>query len=68
MDDRADTVLYTFHDRSTTPITKRSHQCCGGVEAVQNPVMIEECNKFMGGVDKADRLITYYGFYHISKK
>ena len=30
--------------------------------------MIEQYNKFMGGVDKADQLVTYYGFYHVSKK
>lgn len=30
--------------------------------------MIDQYNKYMGGVDRADQLITYYGFHHFSKK
>ena len=30
--------------------------------------MIDQYNKFMGGVDKSDQSVTYYGFYHHSKK
>ena len=30
--------------------------------------MIEEYNKYMGGVDRADQLLTYYGYPHFSKK
>ena len=67
MDKRAVTVLSTIHYTSTTPMTRRNHQC-SGVETVQKPVMIEQYNKFMGGVDKGYQLVTYYGFYHVSKK
>ena len=68
MDKRAVTVLSTIHGTSTTPTTRRNRQCSGGVETVQTPVMMERYRKFMGGVDKADQLVTYYEFYHVSKK
>ena len=35
---------------------------------MQKPTMIVDYNTFMGGVDKADQLVTYYGFSHHSKK
>ena len=49
-----------------TTISRR--QKVGGVETIQKPTMISQINEFMGGVDKSDQLITYYGFYHHSKK
>ena len=37
-------------------------------EDIQKPKMIEEYNSYMGGVDKSDQLLSYYGFDHRSVK
>ena len=49
-------------------INRRNRRASEGVETIRKPTMIDQYNKYMGGVDKADQLITYYGFYHCSKK
>ena len=33
-----------------------------GIEEVQKPVMVEQYNTYMGGVDKSDQLLSYYGY------
>ena len=68
MDKRPLAVLSTIHDISMSTISRRNRLACGGIEAVQKPSMIVDYNTFMGGVDKADQLVTYYGFSHHSKK
>jgi len=68
MDKRIVTVLSTVHDSSMTTIHRSNRHAPGGVEMIQKPSMINQYNKHMGGVDKADQLVTYYGFYHCSKK
>ena len=68
MDKRPVSLLSTIHDDSVTEIARRSRFSSRGIEMVQKPVMIQEYNKYMGGVDKADQLVTYYGFPHTSKK
>ena len=68
MDKRPVTVLSTVHDTSMTSISRRNRQATGGIENIEKPTMIAEYNTFMGGVDKADQLVTYYGFSHHSKK
>ena len=68
MDKRPVTVLSTIHDTSMSSISRRSRQAPGGIENIQKPTIIAEYNLFMGGVDKADQLVTYYGFSHYSKK
>ena len=35
----------------------------GGVEEVCKPVVVEQYNEFMGGVDTGDQLLSYYGFH-----
>ena len=67
MDKRAVTALSTIHTGEMSTIS-RSRSVSGGVETIQKPTMIDQYNKFMGGVDKSDQLVTYYGFYHHSKK
>ena len=37
-----------------------------GVETVQKLVMIDDYNLHMGGVDKSDQLVLYYGYSHRS--
>ena len=68
MDKRPVTVLSTIHDISMSTISRRNRLAPGGIETVQKPTMIVDYNTFMGGVDKADQLVTYYGFSHHSKK
>ncbi|KAJ8334020.1 hypothetical protein SKAU_G00413390 [Synaphobranchus kaupii] len=61
------TVLCTEHD--TTVISKRV-RCKGptGFRNIQKPLCIEEYNRYMGGVDRADQLCSYYDFKHRSMK
>ena len=68
MDKRIVAVLSTIHGTSMSSVSRRNRQAPGGVETVQKPTMIMEYNAYMGGVDKADQLVTYYGFSHHSKK
>ena len=61
-------VLSTIHDFTMVDKQRRTQSSEEGVEVIQKPKMIEEYNKYMGGVDKADQLVTYYGYPHFSKK
>ena len=63
MDKRAVTMLSTFHDSSTSTI-QRSRHAQGGIESVQKPTVIQDYNKYMGGVDQSDQMLSYYGFSH----
>ena len=68
MDKHPVAMLSTIHDDSTATVTRRSRSAAGGTETVSKPVMITAYTNFMGGVDVADQLVTYYGFAHCSKK
>lgn len=67
-DKRNVTMLSTIHDTSMVAKRRRSRLAPGGVEEVQKPAMIEKYNMYMGGVDKADQLLSYYGFAHRTVK
>ena len=67
MDKRPVSALLTIHDASMTTISRRSRASEGGVERVRKPTMIVEYNTYMGGVDIAVQLVTYYGFSHCRK-
>lgn len=41
---------------------RRTSSVPGGFEEISKPSAIEEYNKYMGGVDKMDQLLSYYGF------
>ena len=68
MDKHPVAVLSTIHDDSMTTITRRTRSSLGSAETISKPTIITEYTKFMGGVDVADQLVTYYGFTHCSKK
>ena len=68
MDKRAVTVLSTIHDDEMVDVRCRTRQAVGGTEVVKKPNMIAQYNTYMGGVDKADQLLVYYGYSHFSKK
>ena len=59
MDKRPVSVLSTIHDDSTTQ---------EGTRITQKPTVIVQYNTYMGGVDLADQLVTYYGYPHVSRK
>ena len=61
-------VLSTIHNSSMVSKQQRTRQVAGGVEVVQKPAVIEDYNMYMGGVNKSDQLVTYYGFRCCSKK
>ena len=65
-DKRAVVMLSTIHDDSR--VTKRrTRLVAGGIEEVQKPTMVEKY-MYMGGVDKGDQLMSYYGFSHCTVK
>ena len=67
-DKRVVTVLTTIHDGSTVDTQRRSRDAPGGHATIRKPTAVAEYNKYMGGVDLADQLVTYYGFEHRSLK
>ena len=60
------TAISTIHTRELSTVSRKSRRV-SGVETIQKPTTIDQYNKFMGGMDKSDQLVTYYGFYHHSK-
>jgi len=64
MDKRPVLMLSTIHDTSLVAKRRRSRLAQGGTEEVQKPKMVDEYNQYMGGVDKSDQLLSYYGFPH----
>ena len=67
-DKRQVPMLSTIHDDAMITKARRTRQAEGGREEVRKPVMVEEYNKYMGGVDKSDQLLSYYGFSHRTVK
>ena len=61
-------MIKTIHDDSMVSKQRRSQRVPGGVETVNKSAVVEEYNQYMGGVDKSDQLVTYYGFRWCSKK
>ena len=61
-------MLSTFHSNDMTDVRRRTRSAADGVEMISKPVMIHSYNQNMGGIDKFDQLILYYGFPHRSIK
>ena len=55
-------MLSTIHDDKMVTKSRRSRSSTTGKEDVQKPVMVDAYNNNMGGVDKSDQLLAYYGF------
>ena len=66
-DKRAVVMLSTIHDDSRVTKRRRTRLVAGGIEEVQKPTMVEKY-MYMGGVDKGDQLMSYYGFSHRTVK
>ena len=67
-DKRIVSILSTLHSDTPVDIECRSRHAPGGREVVQKPEAVVEYNKFMGGVDRGDQLLSYYGFPHRTVK
>ena len=65
---RAVTALTTIHKDTDVTVERRTRHATDGRETVQKPQAIVEYNKYMGGVDLADQLLSYYGFGHRTVK
>ena len=63
-DKRPVNMLSTIHDDSRVTKSRRTRLVSGGIEEVQKPAMVDQYNTYMGGVDKGDQLMSYYGFSH----
>ena len=57
-------MLSTFHDDSMVSKQRRTRNAVGGQEVISKPVVVEDYNQNMGGVDKSDQFVLYYGFAH----
>ena len=68
MDKRQVNMLSTIHDDSMMSKRRRTQHVPGGIEEVQKPVMVEQYNTYMGGVDKSEQLMSYYGFCYRTVK
>ena len=67
-DKRVVSVLSTIHDDTPVAVERRSRRAPGGRETVEKPRAVVEYNKYMGGVDRGDQLLTYYGYPHRTRK
>ena len=67
-DKRVVSVLSTIHDDTPVAVERRSSRAPGGRETVEKPRAVVEYNKYMGGVDRGDQLLTYYGYPHRTRK
>ena len=45
-------------------VQRRSRFESGGTEKIIKPKVVDECNKYIGGVDQTDQLVLYYGYSH----
>ena len=64
MDKRVVTMLSTFHTDEMMVKRRRTRRSDTGIEEIAKPVMIEEYNKYMGGVDLSDQMVQSYGYSH----
>ena len=54
MDKRPVSMLTTIHDDSMTTKVRRTRRVEGGQEEIKKPVVVEQYNSFMGGIDRLD--------------
>ena len=67
-DKRLISMISSIHNDEIISKRRRTRLVTGGREEIRKPVMIDEYNKYMGGVDKSDQLLSYYGFKHRTVK
>ena len=67
-DKRDVSMLSTIHNHSMVIKRRRTRLAAGGFEEIQKPLVVDQYNSFMGGVDRNDQLLSYYGFAHRTVK
>ena len=67
MDKRPVVMLSNIHDDSSVVKVRRTRLAEGGQEEINKP-LVDQYNMYMGGVDKADQYLCYYGFSHRTVK
>ena len=55
---------WTFHSSDMMTKRRRTRKADSGVEDISKPVVIEDYNKYMGGVDRSDQMVLSYGYSH----
>ena len=64
MDKRVVNMLSTHHDADMIDKERRTRARASGIEVIKKPRMIEDYNQHMGGIDKSDQQVKYYGYPH----
>ena len=54
-------MLTTIHNDDVVAVQRRSRFAPSGRKEVEKPLAISEYSKYMGGVDRGDQLLSYYG-------
>ena len=67
-DKRTVHMISTFYTYDMMEKQRRAKAVTEEVETVQKPVMIDDYNLHMGGVDKCDQLVLYYRYSNRSRK
>ena len=67
-DKRLVSLLSTVHHDTPVQVERRCRSAPGGRDVVEKPEAVVEYNKYMGGVDRGDQLLSYYGFPHRTVK
>ena len=57
-------MLSTFHNDDMIVKWRRTRSADTGIEEITKPVMIEDYNQNMGGVDRSDQMLLSYGYLH----
>ena len=60
--------MSTFHDDSMVSKQRRTRNAVGSQEVISKPAVVEDYNQNMGGVDKSDQFVLYYGFAYRTRK
>ena len=61
-DKRLVSLLSTLHSDTQVSVEQKSRRAEGGREVVEKPEAIVEYNKYIGGVDHGDQLLSYHRF------
>ena len=64
MDKRQVNMLSKFHNADMIEKERRLRGTESGLEKIKKPKMVEDYNMHMGGVDKNDQAVMYYGYPH----
>ena len=64
MDKRMVSMLSTFHNDDMLVKRRWTRSAHTGIEEITKPVMIEDYNQYMGGVDLSDQMLQSYGYSH----